>query len=152
MQCPELYPARLLCLWDFSRQKYWSRLSSPSPGNLPDLEIEPASPELAGGFFTSEPPRKPSYVNRCDNSWWLQLVCIFVLSWRQTFVEIKSGIQILNHNRKQRKHSFNQQFLILGVSIFLHILKNYWRPIRDFVLWVTYVDTYYSDKWKLNNF
>ena len=31
----------------------------PSPGDLPDPEIEPKSPALAGGFFTTESPRKP---------------------------------------------------------------------------------------------
>jgi len=42
----------------FSRQEYWSGLSFPSPGDLPDPEIEFASPALAGGFFTTEPPEK----------------------------------------------------------------------------------------------
>ena len=40
----------------FSRQEYQSGLPCPSPGNLPDLEKEPASlvsPALAGGFFTT---------------------------------------------------------------------------------------------------
>ena len=37
----------------FSRQEYWSGLPCPSPGDLPDPEIEPASPALAGGFFTT---------------------------------------------------------------------------------------------------
>ena len=31
----------------------------PSPENLPDPGIEPASPVLAGQFFTTEPPGKP---------------------------------------------------------------------------------------------
>ena len=44
---------------EFSRQEYWSGLPFPSPGDLPDLGIESASPALAGGFFTAEPPRKP---------------------------------------------------------------------------------------------
>ena len=43
----------------FSRQEYWSGLPFPSPRNLPDPGTEPASPTLAGGFFTTEPPRKP---------------------------------------------------------------------------------------------
>jgi len=38
----------------FPRRKYWSRLPFPSPGDLPDPETEPASPALAGGFFTTE--------------------------------------------------------------------------------------------------
>ena len=43
----------------FPRQEYWSGLPLPSPGDLPDPGIEPKSPALAGGFFTSEPPGKP---------------------------------------------------------------------------------------------
>ena len=31
----------------------------PSPGDLPDPGIEPVSPALAGGFYTTEPPEKP---------------------------------------------------------------------------------------------
>ena len=37
----------------FPRQKYWSRLQFPSPGDLPDPEVEPTSPALAGRFFTT---------------------------------------------------------------------------------------------------
>ena len=40
----------------FSRQEYWSGLSSPSPGSLPDPGTEPVSlmsHALAGGFFTT---------------------------------------------------------------------------------------------------
>ena len=38
---------------EFSKQVYWSRLPFPSPGDLPDPGIKPASPALAGGFFTT---------------------------------------------------------------------------------------------------
>ena len=37
---------------EFSRQDYWSRLLFSTPGNLLDPGIKPASPALAGGFFT----------------------------------------------------------------------------------------------------
>ena len=47
----------------FPRQGYWRRLPFPSPGDLSHPEMEPASPALAGGFFTTEPPVKPMY--RC---------------------------------------------------------------------------------------
>ena len=40
----------------FPRQEHWSGLPSPSPGGLPDPGIEPTSPTLAGGFFTTESP------------------------------------------------------------------------------------------------
>ena len=43
----------------FPRQEYWSGLPLPSPGDLPNPGIEPMSPALAGGFFTTEPPGKP---------------------------------------------------------------------------------------------
>ena len=43
----------------FPRQEYWGKLPFPSPGDLPDPWIETASPTLAGGFFTAEPPGKP---------------------------------------------------------------------------------------------
>ena len=46
----------------FPRQEYWSGLPLPSPGDLPDPGIEPKSPALAGGFFTSEPPGKPKQI------------------------------------------------------------------------------------------
>ena len=42
-----------------SRQEYWSGLSFPSPGDLSDPGTEPTSLELAGRFFTTEPPAKP---------------------------------------------------------------------------------------------
>ena len=44
---------------EFSRQEYWSGLPFPSPGTLLGPGIEPTSPALAGGFFTTEPPGKP---------------------------------------------------------------------------------------------
>ena len=46
---------------EFSRQEYWSGLSFPSLGDVPDPGIKPTSPALAGGFFTTEPQEKPWY-------------------------------------------------------------------------------------------
>ena len=43
----------------FLRQEFWSGVPFPSPGDIPDSGTEPASPALAGGFFTTEPPGKP---------------------------------------------------------------------------------------------
>ena len=48
----------LLCPRGFSRQEYWSGLPCPPPGHLPDPGIEPKSPALAGGFFTTVLPGK----------------------------------------------------------------------------------------------
>ena len=44
---------------EFSRQEYWCGLPFPSPGYHPKPGIKAASPALAGGFFTTEPPGKP---------------------------------------------------------------------------------------------
>ena len=43
----------------FPRQEYWSELSCPPPGDLPNLRIKLGSPALAGGFSTTEPPGSP---------------------------------------------------------------------------------------------
>ena len=40
----------------FSRQEYRSELPCPPPGDLPHPGIEPSSPALVGGFFTTAPP------------------------------------------------------------------------------------------------
>ena len=50
----------------FHRQKYWSGLPFPSPGDLPDTGIEPASPvsrALQANTLPFEPLRKGSPVN-----------------------------------------------------------------------------------------
>ena len=51
----------------FSRQEYWCGLPFPSPGDLPDPGIKPASlvsPALAGGFFTTAPLGRPRYTQK----------------------------------------------------------------------------------------
>ena len=46
----------------FSRQECWSGLPFPSPGDCPDLGIEPGSPALQADALLSEPPGKPLYI------------------------------------------------------------------------------------------
>ena len=43
----------------FSRQECWSGLPFPSPGDPPDLGIQPRSPALQADALPSEPPGKP---------------------------------------------------------------------------------------------
>ena len=53
----------------FPRQEYWGGLTFPSPRDRPNPGIEPASPvspALAGGFFTTLPPGRPSW----SLTWW----------------------------------------------------------------------------------
>ena len=44
----------------FSRQKYWSGLPFPSPGDLPHSGIEPGSLKLQADSLPSEPPLEVS--------------------------------------------------------------------------------------------
>ena len=57
----------------FSRQEHCSGLPFPSPGELPHPGIEPVSPTLAGGFFTTEPPGgsrgRPCRINSLSRGW-----------------------------------------------------------------------------------
>ena len=60
VQSHGLWPTRLLCSWNFPGKN--TGVAFPAPGNLPDTEIDPASPAypaLAGRFFTTEPAGKP---------------------------------------------------------------------------------------------
>ena len=45
----------------FLRQESWSALPFPPPGSLTHPGIKPTSPALAGRFFTTESPGKPSF-------------------------------------------------------------------------------------------
>ena len=59
----------------FSRQKYWSGLPFPSPGDLPDPGIEPRSPTLQADALTSEPPGKPDGgVGKSQMSEWQKIL------------------------------------------------------------------------------
>ena len=59
----------------FSRQKHWSGLLCPPPGDLPNTGMEPTSPALAGRFFTTEPLGKPKWT-LCD---------LMDLMWNETY-------------------------------------------------------------------
>ena len=43
----------------YSRQEYWTGVPLPSPGDLPNLGIEPRSPTLQAESLPAEPPGKP---------------------------------------------------------------------------------------------
>ena len=54
-------------MW-FFRQEHWSGLLFPFSRGLPSPGIKPESPALAGGFFTTGPPEKPSPQTTCKNA------------------------------------------------------------------------------------
>ena len=43
----------------YSTEEYWSEMSFPSPGDLPDPGIKPEPPELQADSFLSEPLESP---------------------------------------------------------------------------------------------
>ena len=53
---PWIIALRAPLYMEFSRQEYWNGLPFPSPGDLPDLGIEPGSPALLADSLPSEPP------------------------------------------------------------------------------------------------
>ena len=66
----------------FSRQECWSGLPCPSPGDLPDTEIESGSPALQAGSLPSEP--QVAFIIYCSvikfpETWWLTTTHIFLL-------------------------------------------------------------------------
>ena len=59
---PWIVAHQALLSMGFSRQEYWSGLSFPSLGDLPNPGIKLVSPALAARFFTTGPPGKFSIV------------------------------------------------------------------------------------------
>ena len=66
---------------EFSRQESWSEWPLPTPRDLPNPGIKPASPELAGGFFTTELPGKSM---PWLPFWYFQL--LFLEEWEENTV------------------------------------------------------------------
>ena len=54
-----------------AKEEYWSGLPFPSPGDLPDPGIKPASPTLAGGFFTTAPHGKSNFKVHNVMTWYI---------------------------------------------------------------------------------
>ena len=59
------------------QKENWIEFLFPSPGDLPDPEIKPASPALTGGFFTTEIPGNVAE----SESELIQLCRLFATPW-----------------------------------------------------------------------
>ena len=57
--CDPMVPSPPGSSMGFPRQKYWSGLPFPPPGDLPHPGIKPASPALQADSLPTEPPGKP---------------------------------------------------------------------------------------------
>ena len=56
---PTLCDPRTVQSMEFSRPEFWSGLPFPSPGHLPNPEIEPKSPTLQADSLRAEPQGTP---------------------------------------------------------------------------------------------
>ena len=103
----------------FPRQKYWNGLPFSSPGDLPNPGIKPASPELAGRFFTTEPQGKPYYIENLDK----EEICWFWNSWE---IDLKwSMITLKEQSNILRSRANIQECKIQNMKC-----KNLWRRIK----------------------
>ena len=76
----------------FSRQEYWSGLTFPSPGDLPNPGIETRSPALQADLLTSEPPGKPIKVNNVYSSEdTINRLKRKTIKWERTFIACTSN-------------------------------------------------------------
>ena len=83
----------------FPRQDYWSGWPFPSPGHLPNVGTEHASPESVGRLFSTEAPGKPS------SETYTLLICVKGLfgiwGWGVEGVRwsmhIYSGVELVSH-------------------------------------------------------
>ena len=115
----------------FSKQEDWSGLPFHSPGNLPKPGMEPSSPALTDGLFTTEPPGKP------DNK------------IRQSYIEWDHSISFSKCHYKnwynfQRKRCWTHPFThyCLGYTeisyslwIFPSIMQNSWKKMYRNRMW-----------------
>ena len=66
----------------FSRQEYWGGLSFPSPGDLLDVGIKPASPALQVDSLSSKPSVQ---TDSCEN----ELILFFLVTKKKTLEAVK---------------------------------------------------------------
>ena len=59
--CDLMDPCQAPLFMGFSREEYWSGLSFPPRGALPNPGIKLMSTSLTSRFFTTEPPEKPTF-------------------------------------------------------------------------------------------
>ena len=67
------------------QQGYWSGLLFPPPGDLPDPGIEPVSPALVSGFFTTRTSWEAAPVVLFNSVQLLSRVRFFVTPWTPGF-------------------------------------------------------------------
>ena len=103
---------------EFSRQEYSSGLPFPTPRKLPHPGIQPGSPAIAGGFFTTEPPGKPIY--HCQdyslNNW---LGISLVVHWLKLCASTAGSVGLITGpGTKIPKATWSGKTTVLIMSLF----------------------------------
>ena len=85
----------------FPREEYWSGLPFPSPGDLPNPEIKPTFPALAGSSFTAEAPGRPKerkYINIVKTTYdKLTVNIVLNIKAESIFLRTRRGCPLLPH-------------------------------------------------------
>ena len=137
----------------FPGQKYQSGLPFPSPGPLPNpgIEVMPSvSPALAGGFFTTVPPGKPT-TNKIRHIFFLGFysiglgwnlyacVCVYVeKEIRKWFMILLPWLGLITHTVLTTHVEETRKFQGNPTPIFMRLL---WK--NTFLV--------YINNWSLNN-
>ena len=100
---------------EFSRQEYWSGLSFPLPGDLPNPGVKPTSsvsPALAGGFFTTVPLTlgKDQFKRRVNALYRTQKGCEMVVSLSGE--EIGGGKREMCMKREEKRVNAAKMFFL----------------------------------------
>ena len=121
----------------FSRQEYCSGLPFPPPGDFPSPRIEPESPALAGGFFTTQPRGKPipttetlftNKVTFWDSGWiWILRGGVALINplqslWKDTWVHWED-LGMANHGMGKKDESIHFHEIIISLSLLTSVLQ-----------------------------
>ena len=80
---------------EFSKQEFWSGLSFPSPGDLPDPGIEPRSLALWADALPSEPPGNAQAYNYVFTYTQIYMyTCLYIHRFIITHVYIYTGLYV----------------------------------------------------------
>ena len=104
----------------FFRQEYWSGLPFPPPRDLPDSEIEPVTPALAGGSLTLSHLGSPSFKQLNVNFDYKRE--IFIIK----FLAYKGCVQLQKANMILASNSFsssNIKGICRSLGLFVYLAK-----------------------------
>ena len=105
----------------FPRQEYWTEWPFPSPGDLPNPGIKPASSVLVGVFFTTEPPGKPEIVSRGFLGGVGSVFSLKIMKWKP-----KEMVICLKHSILPPKFfAINTEHVVLSLSALLLMEVSY---------------------------